>query len=316
MVEPAQTPAENAGAAVESDAVASGDAAHDTAPGKAAKPAKKAAKAAKKATKATKAAKKTTGEKAAPAKTAKKPAKATKATKTTKAAKAAPAKATETAPAAPAAREQPAPRTGGPRTGLPTPEDWADAAWQALRHPGEPPRRLVELAVAELGPRADAWAAWLRDTYPGAPADGIARLATWRARRHGLLLTAARVSGPVTAMVQPAASAAAQVLLVLRVAAAYGHDPVDPARVADVIALLDLDTDQSPLVRGAGMAAGVVSWARHGTRWVRRRGRRQGPLMWLTAVATAGDPADRLELLAHRAVRHFRDGKPGDAAAS
>lgn len=260
-------------------------------------PAKPAKKAATKA--ATKTAKKTT------TKTAKKTAKPAK-------------KVAGKTPAAPESTEigvTPVP-SAGTAAPAPAPADshvpagaWADAAWEAVRHPDQPPRRLVELAVTELGPRAAAWASWLRQTYPEAPADGLARLATRQAGRHGRLLTAAEAAGPAAATLQLPAMAAVRTLLVLRVAAAYGYDPTDQARVAEVIELLDLGAgrDRAPLARGLGLLATAVGR-------LRRRRPRAASALW--ALVSAGERRDGLERLAHRAARYYRPGSASKAAAA
>lgn len=205
----------------------------------------------------------------------------------------------------------PAPRTttqpehtgqpGGmlPRTVVPT-GAWADAAWEAVRRPGEPPERLAELAVAELGPRAAAWVDTLRRTYPDATPDQLARLAAWQATRRAWLLGAIEAAGPGAALRLPA-TALVRAALVLRVAAAYGYDPTDARRASDLLHLL-------------GLSEGAVWWpvGRSGV-LVAVAARLVGRKVLARAVRTlaaVGEERDSLERLAHRAVRYYRRGMP------
>jgi hypothetical protein len=257
-------------------------AAADPQPAKAAKAAKQAetAKPAKavKATKVTKTAKAT---------------KATKATKTTQATKTAKAPAPKAAKQ-PAKKAAPPPAAPPPAATTPAaPGAWTAAVREALSQTDQPPQRLAELAVAELGPRAAAWAGWLRDTYPDPPAHGIARLATHQAREAGWALAFAEAGGPVTAALSLPAAAWVRATMVLRIAAAYGHDPADPQRAADLIELLDFATPHGRR-RLVGFAA-----ARFG---VRRTLARAAVRMLLAA----GDHGEQIERLAHRAVRFYR----------
>jgi hypothetical protein len=292
-------------------------------PTKPAKPAKKARPV--KAAKPTKPAK--------PAKAAT-PAKATKAATPAKAAGSAepaipakagaamkPAEATE--PTAPA----PPPVSG--RTGPAAPGGWAAAAWDALQHADQPPRRLAELTVAELGPRAAAWAGWLRQTYPDAPAYGIARLATHQATQGGLALALAEAGAPVSAPLLLPATAWVRATVVLRIAAAYGQDPTDRQRADDLIELLGLDptsTDRdepggtgdaglselgvlrelSGLAGLAGVAGrfGLVRLA------ASRLGLHRTAAAVVRALVAASDYHDDLQRLAHRAARHYRLAAP------
>src|SRR5690606_5217582 len=112
---------------------------------------------------------------------------------------------------------------------------WARAVWEAVRHPGQPPHELVALAVEQLGPVAAQWADQLRRTYPDAPVDRVARLAAYEARRYGWVPVAAGAAGRLAPVLHLAGTAWVRALMVLRIAATYGHDPADPARVDDMI---------------------------------------------------------------------------------
>lgn len=236
--------------------------------------------------------------KAAKANTAEPPAKATNATRAEPPAKAAqPANAvTATAPRLPGA----------------LPGAWAEAAWAALREPDVPPRRLAELAVAELGPRAAAWAGWLRDTYPDPPGYGIARLATHQAGRLGNALAAGAVAGPV---VGPAlrllGMAWVRATVVLRIAAAYGHDPTDPRRVDELIELMDLGHGLSGKPTRLPRWLGPLRLLPGGVELGRRPA--AGLFVLLAAV---GAHTGEIERLAHRAIRRYRSDETNESISS
>ena len=197
------------------------------------------------------------------------------------------------------------------------PGAWWDAAWEALRHPDQPPRRLAELAVAELGPRAAAWGAWLRRTYPDPPAHGIVRLAVHAATQAGRALALAEEGGPLLAPARLVGAAWVRATLVLRVAAAYGHDPTDPQRVDDLIEVCQLDPEATgdlfPLARISGGAGqlGLLRAAVSRFTW------RKGPgAQAVRALFAASEYTDQLTKLAYRAVRHYRPGSAANTEAS
>ncbi|WP_145830781.1 hypothetical protein [Actinoplanes teichomyceticus] len=151
------------------------------------------------------------------------------------------------APAVPAGRAEPKARAAI----VPVPPHRAAAAGSAVEQlvadlwprlvadPGNAPRVLAEAAVRTLGPRAAAWAAHARATYPAATPRALARLATAEltrsAQRRGLFSALAGTYAPFAVV---ATAALTHADLVLRVAAAYGLDPTDPERVAEILALL------------------------------------------------------------------------------
>jgi hypothetical protein len=304
------------------------------------RPVKAAASGKKAAQKTTKAA----GKKAAPAVPVK-PRRPTKAAKTAppaevaEPAKTAPAvKAAEPAKAAPAAKAAeagaakgkptkaaPAARTAQPAKAVPVtapaaasrvpgavPGAWTEAAWAALREPDLPPRRLAELAVAELGPRAAAWAGWLRDTYRDPPAYGVARLATHQAGRLGTALASGAVAGP---LVGPAlrllGMAWIRATVVLRIAAAYGHDPTDPRRVDDLIELLDLGHGLSGEPTRLPRWLGPLRLVPVGVELGRRPA--AGLFVLLAAV---GAHTEEIQRLAHRATRRYRTDETNESISS
>ncbi|MFI5834238.1 hypothetical protein ACIA5A_11240 [Micromonospora sp. NPDC051300] len=142
------------------------------------------------------------------------------------------------------------------------------AGWRAVGprlrdHPGFAPELLALAAVDALGPRAGSWVARVREAYPQADADGVARLATRRfvrmAGTGGGLAAGAGLFAPAAEL---AAVLWTQANLVLHVAAAYGHDPAHPDRAAELLVLTSVHPDE-----GAARAA-------------------------LAAARSAGEPAD------------------------
>jgi hypothetical protein len=131
-----------------------------------------------------------------------------------------------------AAQATAAPAEGKPAEGKPSSE-WS----RMLADPAHTPELLADLAVARFGPRAAAWVAEVRQTYPAAAEDGIARLAAQRFGRRSTIAGAlAGATGSLSALA--GAGAWLQAELLLHVAAAYGRDPVDPERAADLLVLL------------------------------------------------------------------------------
>lgn len=295
-------------------------------------PSETAAKATPRKPAAKKAAKKATppeapGTKAAARKSAKKAAKKA-AKKTAKQTAKQTATKIESAEAAPAPAPAPVPeparelvpaepaREPVPAEPPPPTEEWAAAAWEAVRRPERPPRRLAELAVAEVGPRAAAWAQWLRATYPGVPPDGMVRLATRQAVRLGRMLSFAGSAGPFVAPVSVPAAGWVRATVVLRVAAAYGLDPTAAERAGELLELLgatteaDDDLPAEPLDLALRFARRLqfIRFVPSRLRW------RRSPLASLPRLLLrAGQEAEDLERLAHRAARFYRS-YPGSAS--
>ncbi|WP_405101653.1 hypothetical protein [Micromonospora sp. NBC_01412] len=118
------------------------------------------------------------------------------------------------------------------------------AAVRVLDHPGFAPELLALAAVRALGPGARDWAASLRDVYPDATPDGLARLAT---RRFVRLAAAGGATAALAGLFAPVAELAAvlwaQSGLVLHLAAAYGRDPADPERAVELLVLTRVHPD-------------------------------------------------------------------------
>ncbi|MGW1058743.1 hypothetical protein [Micromonospora rubida] len=117
-------------------------------------------------------------------------------------------------------------------------------ALRVLDHPGFAPELLALAAVRALGPGARDWAASLRDVYPDATPDGLARLAT---RRFVRLAAAGGATAALAGLFAPVAELAAvlwaQSGLVLHLAAAYGRDPADPERAVELLVLTRVHPD-------------------------------------------------------------------------
>jgi hypothetical protein len=112
--------------------------------------------------------------------------------------------------------------------------------------PGHAPELLALAAVQTIGPRAKDWAERHRDAYPNATEAGLARLATKQFTRFG---TVAGVFGAVAGSYAPVAllgsSALAHAELVLHLAAAYGLDPTDEKRAAELLVLTRVHPTQA-----------------------------------------------------------------------
>ena len=100
------------------------------------------------------------------------------------------------------------------------------------------PEVLAVAAVDRLGDTARRRVAWYAVRYPGVGADAVSRAITRefvrRARRQGF---AAGVAGPVGLLIEAAGVNWLQAKLVLHLAAAYGHDPLDRRRAAELLVL-------------------------------------------------------------------------------
>ncbi|MDQ7910755.1 hypothetical protein RB614_40310 [Phytohabitans sp. ZYX-F-186] len=181
-------------------------------------------------------------------------------------------------------------------------------------------------AVRAIGPQARDWAALTRATYPAATADGLARLATRRfVRMAGAGGAVSAAFGLLTPVAELTATAWAQAALVLHLAAAYEHDPLDDERAVDLLVLLgvhasaeaaraalaeatatDLEDDGPPALRAAEAAwrlAMPLSGQSRGWLAVRMFARRLPGVVPVTAAAGA---AAAVERLGYRARARYR----------
>jgi hypothetical protein len=97
---------------------------------------------------------------------------------------------------------------------------------------------LAMAAVAHYGPPAASSINWLRNSYPNASPEGIARVAAHRfvrqARNRGAI---AGLAGPMAVVVDVASLQALHAELILHIAAAHGLDPTAPERAAELLYL-------------------------------------------------------------------------------
>ena len=131
-----------------------------------------------------------------------------------------------------------------------TPEDAASAPqlppglWERLRlDPVRAPEHIALAAGRTFAPQAERWAAEKRGRFAVAPAE----LAGMAKKRHATMArfegAATGVGGIVTMVPDLVALAWIQSRLVFYVAAAYGYDPHDPMRPAELLVLFDFYPD-------------------------------------------------------------------------
>ncbi|MFC4018649.1 hypothetical protein ACFOW4_11955 [Micromonospora sp. GCM10011542] len=137
-----------------------------------------------------------------------------------------------------------------------------------LDHPGFAPELLALAAVRALGPDAGDWVERLRNRYPDAPADGLARLATRRfVRSAGVDGAAAAVAGLFAPLAELVLVLWTQANLVLHLAATYGRDPAHPDRAVELLVLTQVHPDAASAraalaAARAAAAPGEDPWSR------------------------------------------------------
>ncbi|MEU4214009.1 hypothetical protein [Actinoplanes sp. NPDC026623] len=148
------------------------------------------------------------------------------------------------------------PRPAAPATdseSVPHTEAWA----AIIADPGHSPELLALAATQTIGPRAQQWASRTRAAYPAATPDGLARLAVDQVTRFGsvssLLASVAGAYAPVALL---GAAAFTHAELALHVAAAYGLDPTDPDRAADLLVLTRVHPGREDAVAALAAARG------------------------------------------------------------
>ncbi|WP_243707973.1 hypothetical protein [Micromonospora sp. KC606] len=145
-------------------------------------------------------------------------------------------------------------RTSGRTPGL----DLAEIRTRLVDHPGFAPELLALAAVEGIGPGARAWARELREAYPDADPDGLARLAT---RRFVRVAGAGGATSALAGVFAPVAELAvllwSQAALVLHLAAAYGRDPSAAERAVELLVLTQVhpDADSARAALAAARAA-------------------------------------------------------------
>lgn len=177
----------------------------------------------------------------APTKRAATPAKrAVAPRKSTTPKKATPAPVVEQHPAL----ERPAEQQAVPASGRTPESELRAVAARVLDHPGFAPELLALAAVRALGPGAAEWAARLRNRYPDASADGLARLATRRfVRSAGAGGATAALAGFFAPLAELTSVLWTHANLVLHLAAAYGKDPAHPDRAVELLVLTQVHPD-------------------------------------------------------------------------
>jgi hypothetical protein len=141
---------------------------------------------------------------------------------------------------------QPAADATPPARAMPTNTDEARDADQPkptivsrlAADPGHAPELLALAAVQAIGPRAKEWAERTREAYPKATDAAVARLAAdqfTRMTSPTSILTA--LAGSYAPSTLIATTALTHARVILHVAAAYGIDPTDEARAADLLVL-------------------------------------------------------------------------------
>lgn len=116
--------------------------------------------------------------------------------------------------------------------------------WERLRSdPARAPEHIALAAARSFGPQAQRWADDKRGRFAVAPAE----LGKMAKTRHATLArfegAATGVGGIITMVPDLAGLAWIQSRLVFYVAAAYGYDPRDPMRPAELLVLHDLYPD-------------------------------------------------------------------------
>ncbi|MEV1158211.1 hypothetical protein AB0J27_22725 [Micromonospora chokoriensis] len=160
--------------------------------------------------------------------------------KSTTSKKATPAPVVEQHPAL----ELPAEQQAVPASGRTPESELRAVATRVLDHPGFAPELLALAAVRALGPGAAEWAARLRNRYPDASADGLARLATRRfVRSAGAGGATAALAGFFAPLAELTAVLWTHANLVLHLAAAYGKDPAHPDRAVELLVLTQVHPD-------------------------------------------------------------------------
>ena len=146
-------------------------------------------------------------------------------------------------------------------------EPLPQSLWQRLRaEPFRAPEHIALAAAERHGPAAAAWVARKRALY-AYDAHGLARMAK---RRHAALArfggAATGVGGILTAVPDLAALAWIQSRLVFFVAAAYGFDPHDPMRPAELLVIQEIYPDAASARRALDGVGTPIAQAYVGSR--------------------------------------------------
>ena len=142
--------------------------------------------------------------------------------------------------------------------------------WERLRNdPARAPEYIALAASERHAPAAAAWVEERKQMYSHSPAE----LAQMAKRRHAALArfggAATGVGGIVTVIPDLAAAAWIQSRLVFFIAAAYGYDPFDPMRPAELLVIRDLYPDPQSARRALDGAGTSVVQAYAGSKMQR-----------------------------------------------
>jgi hypothetical protein len=166
--------------------------------------------------------------------------------------------------------------------------------WERLRaDPVRAPEHLALAAARRHGPSAAAWMAERQSRYAVAGRD----LAGMAKRKHATLArfegAATGVGGMVTLLPDLVALAWIQSRLVFFVAAAYGFDPLDPMRPAELLVLRDMYPDPSTARRALDGVGPTVAAAYIGSK-LEREEALVGRLVTMVGAGSARHLAGRL----------------------
>jgi len=139
--------------------------------------------------------------------------------------------------------------------------------WERLRNdPARAPEHVALAAAERHAPAAAAWVEERRRTYAHSPAE----LAQMAKRRHATLSrfggAATGVGGIVTMLPDLAAAAWIQSRMVFFIAAAYGYDPHDRMRPAELLVIRGLYPDPQSAREALDGAGTMVAQAYVGSR--------------------------------------------------
>jgi len=122
---------------------------------------------------------------------------------------------------------------------------------------------MMLAAVQAIGPRARDWSRRTRAAYPAASDRALARLAGRQFTRFGSLPSVFRaVAGSYAPITLLGTAAITNAEIVLHVAAAYGLDPTDPQRAADLLVITGVHptrADAEQALERRGHERGVAS---------------------------------------------------------
>lgn len=200
-------------------------------------------------------------------------------------------------------------------------QDRTDAWAKLIADPGHAPELLALAAVQTFGPPARGWAARIRASYPTADSDALARLAVRQFTRFGSLSSIfGAVAGSYAPLALVGAAAITHAELVLHVAAAYGLDPADPQRAADLLVIARVHPETAdaeaalaaarrPVYEDGGLSGAVWRFGRmvaaQGGAWALvRLTSRYFPGTALLTAALSGNAS--AQSTAARAIAHYR----------